>query len=604
ASPGPVPAATASSLPRSLPELLWERVRLTPQAQAYRQFDRTRREWQGFTWAQIAARVVAWRRALQAEGFAPGARVGLLVPNGVDHVCMDQAALALGLVPVPLHVIDNPESLAFVLADSGASLLLVDSAERWRPLAPLVRELPELRRVVALSGVSAPEGVLRSLADWLTGGMEVAAAPLAAPPPEMLAAIVYTSGTTGRPKGVMLSHRNVLADVGGVLQAIPVLPEDVFLSFLPLSHTLERTAGYYLPMAAGASVAFARSVPQLMEDLASVRPSVLVSVPRIYERAHLALRELAQRHRLQGKLLAITERIGWQRFEHARGAAPAPSFLERLLWPVLERRVAAKVRARFGGRLRAAVTGGAAIPMPVVRSLLGLGVPLLQGYGLTESAPVIACNTPEDNDPASVGRPLPGIEVRIGAQEELLVRGPNVMVGYWQRPEETARVLEPDGWLHTGDQVELVGGRLYIKGRIKDILVTSTGEKIAPVDLEAAITGDPLFEQALVVGEGRPYVAVLAVVNREQWQREAATLGLDAADPKSLEQEAVQRLALERIAAAARSFPIYARPRAVALSAEPWTVAAGLITPTLKPKRAAIERRFAEVIAQLYRGHS
>jgi len=240
----------------------------------------------------------------------------------------------------------------------------------------------------------------------------------------------------------------------------------------------------------------------------------------------------------------------------------------------------------------------------IARTFLALGLPLLQGYGMTESAPVVSCNVPEDNDPSSVGRPLPDVEVRLGERDELLVRGPNVMPGYWQRPEETAQALDAEGWLHTGDQARVKDGRLYISGRIKDIIVTSTGEKIAPADIEAAIEVDPVFEQAWVIGEGRPYVAALVVLNRSAWKREAVRLGLNPEDPASLRSQRALEWALERIAAAVRAWPRYAHPRVAWLTLDPWTVGAGQLTPTLKLKRNALATRFESEIAELYRGHT
>jgi len=589
---------------RTLPELLKRRIELTPALEAYRQFDPVLAKWVSRSWRDIAGRVADFRRALAVEGFSPGARIGILVANSIEHVCMDQAALALGLVPVPLHVIDNPESLAYVLADSGASLLFIDSAARWEQLEPLRGSLPALRRVVYLGEAAGAAGIARPLIEWLAtgpGSDEAGGTPTL--DPDALAAIVYTSGTTGRPKGVMLSHRNVVSNVRSIMAAIPVLQTDVFLSFLPLSHTLERTAGYYLPIAAGACVAFARSVSHLMEDMTVVRPTVLISVPRIYERVYAALHE-AMAQRFAGRaLLELAVRGGWASFCRAQGRSIRVPMLLRGLAPVLDRAVGAPVRARFGGRLRAAVTGGAPVPPTVARALLALGIPLLQGYGLTESAPVVACNTPTDNHPESVGRPLPDVETRIGADGELLVRGPNVMLGYWGRPEESAQAVDGEGWLHTGDQAQIVAGRILIKGRIKDIIVTSTGEKISPVDLEAAILADSTFEQVMVLGEGRPYIAALCVLNRSRWQEEAGKLGLDPADPLSLRSPAALKWAAARIADAARGFPAYARPRGVFLMIEPWTIDAGLLTPTLKPKRAALAARFADAIAELYRGH-
>jgi long-chain acyl-CoA synthetase len=591
----------------TLPELFQSQARLAPQREAYRQLDLATRAWRSYSWSDMQSLVARWGAALAGERLAAGARIGLLVPNGIEHVCLDQAAMAAGHVGVPLHLIDNPESLAYILADSGIALLLVESAELWAVLAPLRSRFPQLRRVLYLrsSGPGAESDMAQSIDDWLAtaGPAGVPGAPPASISPDSLAAIVYTSGTTGRPKGVMLSHRNILSNVEAIMAVMPVHEEDVFLSFLPLSHTLERTVGYYLPMAAGASVAFARSVALLMEDLVAIRPTILVSVPRIYERAYAAIRERVDRSWLTRRLFDLAVGIGWRRFEHRQGRAAAPALPERLLYSLLDRGFGRSVRGRFGGRLRAAVTGGAALAPNVARPFLALGIPLLQGYGMTESAPVISCNTSGDNVPASVGRPLPGVFTRIADQDELLVRGPNVMLGYWQRPEETARAVDPEGWLHTGDQAQIEDGRVFIKGRIKDLIVTSTGEKIAPTDLEAAIASDPLFEQVLVIGEGRPYLAALVVLNTAGWAQQAVKLGLDDHKVQDLHSATATNWLLNRIQLALRTFPRHATPRAVWASLEPWTVAASLITPTLKPKRTAIEARFRAEINELYRGH-
>lgn len=587
----------------TLNDLFRERVLLTPEREAYRQFDAKSQQWISYSWAQIHQHVLRWRTALKREDLPTGARIAILVPNSIEHVCMDQAALSLGFVPVPLHVVDNPENLAFVIGDCGASLLLVDSAERWAALEKLIERMPALGRVVYLNG---PDGKFtRSVDSWLIcsdrdsdqieNGTVVES--------DSLVAIVYTSGTTGRPKGVMLSHRNVVSNVNAIKAVMPLQDGDLYLSFLPLSHTLERTVGYYQPMAAGATVAFARSIPLLMDDMRVVRPTMLVSVPRIYERVFTAVQEKVGTNAMRRRLFALLIELGWRRFEHTQSRGPNLSLASRALLVMLDWLIARPVRARFGGRLRAAVTGGAAVPSEVARTLLALGIPLVQGYGLTESSPVIASNTLESNEPSSVGHALPGVEVRLGEQDELLARSDSVMLGYWGRPEDSAKVLEKDGWLHTGDRAQIENGLIRIKGRLKDIIVTSTGEKVPPADLEAAIAGDPLFEQVLVLGEQRPYLIAILVLNRQRWAGRAVELGLDPARESSLRAPTATRWALERVSQLAKSFPSYATPRAVFLSVEPWTVANGLITPTLKPKRAAIASRYAVEIAELYRGH-
>ncbi|OJX35171.1 MAG: long-chain fatty acid--CoA ligase [Burkholderiales bacterium 68-12] len=599
---------------QTLPELLALRAAHTPDGEAYRAFDPASQTWRSLNWAQTAERVERWRSALAAMALPRGARVAILLPNGLDAMSMDQATLACGHVPVPLHAIDNPGSIAYILADCEATLLVLETAEQWERIQAVGTALPHLRGVLLTQpgqtgqgGSRAPGGVpCRALADWLAHA-DGTAAPATPPTADDLAAIVYTSGTTGKPKGVMLTHRNVVSDVQAVLQRITPTPEDVFLSFLPLSHTFERTAGYYLPMAAGCCVAYARSVALLSEDLRSVRPTVLISVPRIYERVHAKVLESLAPSRLRSRLFDAAVAVGWRRFCATQGLpdpgpqdAQAAGAWAALPWPLLQRLVARPLLAQFGGRVRVAVSGGAPLSANIARCFLGLGLPLLQGYGMTETSPVVAVNALDDNHPASVGRALPGVEVRIGENRELQVRGPIVMQGYWKRPEDTARTLSPEGWLGTGDQAEIIDGRIHIRGRIKEIIVTSTGEKVPPADLELAVTADPLFEQAFVVGENLPFIACVAVVHPEEWQRVARHLGLDPKDPASLDHPAARQEALARIARHTAGFARYAVPRAVHLVQEPWTIENGLMTPTLKLKRSNLMARYAAPIEALY----
>ena len=595
---------------RTLPELLAFRVAQTPQGEAYREFDAGAGQWISTRWAGFSERITQWRQALAAMQLPPHASIAILLPNGLNAVSLDQAALAQGFVPVPLHAVDNPGSIAYILSDCQACMLMVSSLAQWRAIEGLGLALPALRGIVVTDEVDAipatGEAVaIYPLAGWLAAGQGPTAAVLA-PAGDDLAAIVYTSGTTGKPKGVMLTHRNVMSNIQAILQRVVPTADDVFLSFLPLSHTFERTAGYYLPMAVGSCVAYARSVALLAEDLKTVRPTVLISVPRIYERVFARLHESLAGSRFRTGLFEAAQAVGWRRFCRlqdlplAEGERSVWAALDRLVWPLLERLVARKLQAQFGGRLRVAVSGGAPLSHAVARCFLSLGVPVLQGYGMTETTPVVAANGVDDNDPATVGRALPGVEVRIGENRELQVRGPSVMKGYWGRPEDTARVLTADGWLSTGDQADIDKGRIRIMGRIKEIIVTSTGEKVPPADLELAIAVDPLFEQVLVVGENRPFIGCVVVVNLVEWQRLAASLGLNPEDPASLELPAVQKAALARMALQTRDFARYATPRAVCLTLAPWTIENTLMTPTLKLKRNNLMKRYSREIEALY----
>ncbi len=592
----------------TLDGLFFERVRHSPQAVAYRYHDRRTDAWVELDWADMGHRVARWSAALAAEGLDPGDRVALRLRNGVEWVTFDQAAMNQGLVTVPLYVDDRPDNIDYILEDSATRLLLVQNVNQWKKLVPALRDNGALQRVLVLEAPAseqdrqallAGDERLRFVDDWL---------PEQAPPlarregdPHALASIVYTSGTTGRSKGVMLSHWNMLSVAHAALASIDVYVQDLFLSFLPLSHTLERTAGYYLPMMAGAQVAYARSVNQLAEDLLAVRPTVLIAVPRIFERVHgRIVQQLEKQSPLARSLFAAATRVGWHQFLRRQGQA---GWRPRLaLHPLLRRLVGDKVTAKLGGRVRYAVSGGAALPVAVARTFISLGLEILQGYGLTETSPVISVNRPGRNDPASVGEPLRGIEVRIGDQDELMVKSPGIMLGYWNNHAATAEVIEPDGWLHTGDQARIEDGRIYITGRLKDILVLSNGEKIPPGDMESAICLDPLIDQALVVGEGRPWLAALVVLNSDLWFGLAKELGLDPFQRDSLADERLQKRILERIQMQLHDFPGYARIRRVAPMLEPWTVDNGLLTPTLKVKRALALERFADEVAGLYQG--
>ena len=594
-----VPAAVAGTLDG----LFRERVKLTPDGIAYRHFNDQHANWRDYTWGQIDHQVARWQAAFDRDGLKAGDRVAVMLRNSPEWVTFDQAALGLGLVVVPLYTQDRPENVAYILGDAQCKVLLFEGPEQWRGLSEVRSQLAGLMRILTVRPVAGADhdSRLQCIDEWLPdAGGETRHLPR---DPTALATIVYTSGTTGRPKGVMLSHNNILSNVAACLGVLAPRPEDEFLSFLPLSHMFERTCGYYLAVMTGAATAYARSVQQLGEDLLSIRPTLMISVPRIYERVYAAIRaRLDEGPSLRRKLFQLAVDVGNARFEQAQGRGPwLPSFF---LWPVLNALVARKILARLGGRVRAAISGGAALPPEVARVFVGLGLTVLQGYGMTETSPVACANRPDDNLPASVGCPVLGVEVKIGTHGALLIRGPNVMLGYWNNPEATRQIIEPDGWLNTGDTARIdADGHVFITGRLKEIIVLSNGEKVPPVDMESAIVRDPLFEQVMLLGEAKPYLSVLAVVNAEQWKALSARHGLDGAAVEALQSKPATDIVLQRIAAQLGHFPGYAQVRRVALTLEPWTVENGMLTPTMKVKRAKVMERFHADIDALYAGH-
>lgn len=579
--------------------LFYKRVKRSPDTPAYISYSSENASWQEITWREMATEVSRWRSALAKEGLHPGDRVGLSLRNCQEWVMFDQAALSLGLVVVPLYPDDRPDNIDFIVRDAGIKLLLVQNEGRWERLAPALADEAILHRVVVLATdhTNWDDERVAAASSWLPENGE----PLSVRhgDPDALATIIYTSGTTGRPKGVMLSHRNILSVAHAGLIMVSVYPSDRFLSFLPMAHALERTAGYYLPMMAGSTVAFARSVPQLADDMIAIKPTCLIAVPRIFERIYGKVQQQLQAGSPYRRMLFnLTISVGWHRFEREQQRRAWHPRL--LLWPLLQRLVGEKFKARLGGSLRVVVSGGAALPPSIGRVFIGLGLRLLQGYGLTECSPVISVNLPHTNRPDSVGVPLHGVEVKIGEHDELLARGPGVMLGYWNHHAATAETIDSDGWLHTADQARIEDGHIYITGRIKDIIVLSNGEKVPPGDMEHAILLDPLFEQVMIIGEGRSHLAALVVLNADLWPGLAQDKGLDPMSPASLKNKMLLKEALGRISRQLHDFPGYAKVRRVHLTLEPWTTENDLLTPTLKVKRTKVLAHYADAIEALY----
>lgn len=520
--------------------------------------------WKDYTAGEMLELAARWQQAFRDQGFAPGDRVALCLKNGVHWVAADLAALGMGLVVVPLYVNDNAENIAWCANHAEARLLVLENDRLVDPLRSGGQKLPLL---VCLEG-GGPKGAA-SLETWLPQARQPFQVTDLAP--DTLATICYTSGTTGRPKGAMLSHGNIMSNVEACLKVVTLHDEDVMLSIIPLSHMFERTAGYYLPLRRGIRVAYSRSIQQLAEDLGLIRPTILLAVPRVCERFLARIDQSLANARLKRALFDRTVELGWKLFQKQGGA------LDRLQYAALKRLVAEKIMARLGGRVRLSVVGGAAVELRIAKTFVGLGLLLLQGYGLTEASPVVTANREDDNDPTSAGKPLDGVEIRVNEKQELLVRGPNVMLGYWRDPEATAAVIDRDGWLNTGDQVELRDGRVYIIGRTKEIVVLSNGEKFPPEHVEAAILNDPIFEQVALIGEGRPYIVMVAVTQET--------------DEKKLIRRANEQL---------KDFPRYIRVRRVIVEREPWTIESGVLTPTMKLKRREILKRYQAQIERIY----
>ncbi len=584
---------------KTLYGLFRERLKRHPEHIAYRYYCSNNNDWIDVTWQQIADDVSRWQTAIAKEKLEPGDRVALNLRNCKEWVIYDQAVMGLGLILVPLYPDDRPDNVAYILKDADVKLLYLQNTSQWKRIKPSLTEEHNLKRIVIdQSDTLALEAPAVYVSDWLPS--ESTSLIDWHTDPDQLASIIYTSGTTGKPKGVMLSHHNMLSVAANALQYFDVYLNEVFLSFLPLSHTLERTAGYYLAIMAGATVAYARSIPQLTEDMQIIKPSVMFTVPRVFERIYGQLnKNINQKSILTKLLFRLSTHVGWLRFLNKQNRLGwRPSLL---LWPLVDKVIASKIRQIFGGNIRLLVSGGAALPLSVSKVFIASDIAVLQGYGLTETSPVISVNEPYNNYPDSVGRAIPNVEVMIGDNNELLCRGPGNMLGYWNNHKATAQVINSKGWLHTGDQARISEtGHIYITGRIKDIIVMSNGEKIPPNDIETAILQDDIFEQALVIGEGRPYLSALLVLNSDHWFSLAKAHKLDSLDPSSLNDKPLHSDIIHRLRNLLHDFPSYARIRRVTLTLEPWTADNNLMTATMKIKRPQVIAYHQADIEKMY----
>ena len=576
--------------------LFLKRVRRSPEAVAYRYFGKARR-WKEVTWSEMGVEVARWSAALEGEGLKRGDRVAIWLGNCKEWVMADLAALSLGLVVVPIFSNDRPENASYILNDSAAKMLFIENEEQWQGLVDSGGPPESIKHAVVVGAMSkGPGDLLVASSDWLPAKAGLIDPRATA---DRLATIVYTSGTTGDPKGVMLSHGNILWNAHSSIDIIPVYTEDLFLSFLPLSHTFERTAGYYLPIMTGTPVVYSRSIAKLAEDMAEQSPTIIISVPRLFEKTFSKIQsQLSRKSPIIRALFGWTIRAGWKRFEYDQGRGGwSPAFI---ILPLLQSIFTSKIKERLGGRLRLAISGGAALSPEIARFFIGAGIPISQGYGMTEASPVISVNPESPNIPESAGVPLDGVEVKIGDDDEIMVRSPGVMGGYWNKGEATAKTVNLQGWLHTGDKGRMEEGHIFISGRIKEIIVLSNGEKVPPADLETAITLDPAIEQALIVGEGRPFLSALVVLTKKEISTLSEELDAKADDRGIVTGKDVERRILAKISGKLSSFPGYEVVKKVVVLASPWTVESGLLTPTLKPKRAKILEQYKDAVDEMY----
>ncbi len=563
--------------------------------------------WQGVTRAEAAAQAAALSRFLGAVGIAPGDRVMLVSENRPEWAIADFGIMAAGAITVPAYITNQIGDHRHVMRDSGAKAMILSTAALAERALAAAAGCPDLDTVILIDPpeVSIPADVEVTLwPDLLAadgGGLDDAIERSTAFRRSETACLIYTSGTGGAPKGVVLSHGAILANCQGAHRLLVDLGlgDEVFLSFLPLSHSYEHTAGMMFPISIGAEIYYAEGLDRLAANLVEVRPTIMTAVPRLYETLHGRItRTVAKDGGLKARMFDKAVALGIKRIEAKTPLSP----IERLLDRGLDRLVRSKVRGRFGGRLKALVSGGAPLNYDIGMFFSSLGLRLLQGYGQSEAAPIISVNPPDRVRLETVGRPMAGVEVKIAEDGEILVRGESVMTGYWNNEEATREALR-DGWLHTGDVGEIdADGYIRITDRKKDIIVNSGGDNVSPQRIEGFLTLQPEIAQAMVYGDRRPHLVALLVPDEEFARSWAAENGCPA-DPEALAADdafgAAVGAAVDRVNGGLS--PIE-RVRRFVLRAEPFTIENEQLTPSLKIRRHVITAAHRGELEALFPG--
>jgi long-chain acyl-CoA synthetase len=554
------------------------------------------------SYAEVLERARSVVAALAGRGVVRGDRVAIMSENRLEWALVDFACLFAGVVDVPVYPSLTAGHVAYILSDSGAKLLFVPGPDH---MAKAVEARAACGRAVEIVVFDPPDAVAEGVVSWtsfLSGGApaptvdELRTEALRARPDDV-ATVLYTSGTTGDPKGVMLTHGNIGSNVEACRLALQIDSTDVTVSFLPLSHIFQRMVDY-LFFYSGCLIVHARTMLTAAEDMRLVRPTVVVAVPRFYEKVHAAVTEVGGLKRLVVRwAIRVADRVAGLRLEGG-----VPRGLLALRFRLADRLVFTKVRAAVGGRIRFFVSGSAPLAEDLNRFFYSIGMTILEGYGLTETSPVTNVNTVGDFRIGTVGKAVAGTEIRIAEDGEILVRGPQVMKGYCNRPEDTAEAIEADGWFHTGDIGELDGdGFLRITDRKKDLIVTAGGKNVAPQPIENRLRANPVIEQAVVVGDRRKFVSVLVVPAfpaLEAWATQQGITWRDRAD--LLEDQRGRRFLESEVRKGFTGLASYETPKKIAILGEDFTIQNGALTPTLKVKRRVIQERFKDVIDQLY----
>ena len=587
---------------KNIPAMVREQLRKHPDKTALRR--KVQGNYSDISWREMGEKIDAYGRSLLAQGIDPGDRVAIMARNCPEWVYADLGALNAGAVTVPIYHTEGLDALEHILTDSGSRVLFLQSPLTVTGLAARIEHLTSLDLIILLEGTFDHPQVI-TLDEFLARGADIDAVTLATRweklEPADVATLVYTSGTTGAPKGAILTHDNILSNIRAAVSVFPINDQDISLSFLPLSHVFERVDGYYLMLHQGAIIAYAESIDTVPLNLTEVQPTVVISVPRLYEKMFARVMErVLNGPWLRKQLFFGAVKIGRNYTTRQLAGKPVGVLLDTGM-ALARKAVFSKLQERLGGRLRFFISGGAPLMTNIAEFFLAADIPIYEGYGLTETAAGIAVNTPEKMRLGKVGRALPGISLRIAEDGEILVRGPGVFKGYWNRDDLTREAFR-DGWFCTGDIGELdADGFLAITDRKKDLIVTAGGENIAPQNLENRFKSDKYLANAMVYGDGKPFLTALLVPNFENLEKYAGYKKIDYLNHCDLvSHPRILDLIRRRIDQLQAELPSFKRIKRFTLLSRDFSAEEGEVTPTLKIKRKAIRAHFDKLLEGMY----
>lgn len=561
-------------------------------------------QWVATTYSEYLEQAKALARFLIDSGIEVGDRVALLCETRREWIIADQGILHAAAVNVPIYPTLTAQQILYILRDSGARGIIVSTRDLYEKVATIFADVPDLRVVIRMEAAesSAASVPVTLWTDALEKGRQLKDKwgqeqenRVANVDPHQLASLIYTSGTTGEPKGVMLNHHNFLSNAEGVLKVVSYNEQDVALSFLPLSHVLERIA-YYCGTKVGATVAFAESIESVAANLVEVRPTIMVSVPRLLEKVYAKVMDGVEAGSpLKKKIFKWAVKVGRA---HRLGEGPKPA---RWQVALADKLVFSKLREKLGGNLRLMISGGAPLMKEIGEFFYVAGITVCEGYGLTETSPVLTICPPDAPRFGTVGKAIQGVSLKIAEDGEILAKGPNIMMGYYNKPEETRATIEPDGWLHTGDIGEIQDGYLKITDRKKELLVLSNGKNVAPQPIENMLKTSRWIEQAMVIGDNRKYCGALIVPAFQALEEWAAAKGISYRDRHDLlNNPAVQSLYRDEIQRFNDQLANYETIKKFELISREWTQDEDELTPSLKLKRRVILSHFQEQVESLY----